>query len=85
MPNLTFHVSPQPPVGVVVSDAGVRSRYKRRVIKMLLLIMALFLVCWAPLLTFDLVTRENDIEVTSNLMRTKYYLQVKHYLQRQNL
>ena len=62
---------------MVVSDAGQRTRYKRRVIKMLLLIMTLFLVCWTPLLTFNLVANEvSRLKVSDDLLTIRYYLQV---------
>ncbi|XP_035826314.1 prolactin-releasing peptide receptor [Aplysia californica] len=43
---------------------------------MLVAVVLLFLACWTPLLTFNLVTMEdNHIHATSDLMNTKYYLQ----------
>lgn len=87
VPNYTSQLWPayiyitcghQGPVGVIVtSDAGFRARFKKKAIKMLGLVVILFLVCWTPLLTFDLVVKvDGHIHVSSTLIHVKYYLQV---------
>ena len=74
---ITYRLWVKTPVGqVVVSDVGHRTRYKRRVIQMLLLVMALFIVCWTPLLTFNLVANEvRRLKASDDLLTIRHYLQ----------
>ncbi|KAH9518591.1 hypothetical protein Btru_005717 [Bulinus truncatus] len=63
------------PVGVVmISVAGLRNRYKKKAVKMLLLVVLLFLLCWTPILIFDIVKLQHSFTF-DGVVNLKYYLQ----------
>ncbi|KAH9518602.1 hypothetical protein Btru_005742, partial [Bulinus truncatus] len=63
------------PVGVVmISVTGLRNRYKKKAVKMLLLVVLLFLLCWTPILIFDIVKLQHSFTF-DGVVNLKYYLQ----------
>ncbi|XP_059175786.1 G-protein coupled receptor 83-like isoform X2 [Physella acuta] len=53
-----------------------RNRYKKKAIKMLVLVVVLFLACWSPLLVYDLVASEDiNLKPSHTLMDLRFYLQ----------
>ena len=53
----------------------VRLRTTRRVISMLILVLVLFSVCWAPTMIFELMWMYRAIDLNQVTLNTKYYLQ----------
>ncbi|KAL8591373.1 hypothetical protein ACOMHN_052637 [Nucella lapillus] len=66
------------PVGgstVVNGVECLRVQYKKKAIKMLFLVMLIFVTCWMPLLTFDLLAKLLRLPLTQRLVTLRYYLQ----------
>ncbi|XP_076452691.1 QRFP-like peptide receptor [Babylonia areolata] len=66
----------QPPAGrMTVGVEAFRQQYKRRAIKMLFLVLLIFLGCWMPLLTFDLLAKLLRLPLRPRLVTLRYFLQ----------
>ncbi|PVD38368.1 hypothetical protein C0Q70_00982 [Pomacea canaliculata] len=65
------------PVGAcsVISAESLRVQYKRKAVKVLFSVMMVFVVCWTPLLTFDLVSKVVQVKIRTSTVTVRYYLQ----------
>ena len=55
---------------------SLRMQYKKKAIKMLFLVMVIFISCWMPLLTFDLLSKLFHWPLEQGMVTLRYYLQV---------
>lgn len=58
-----------------IHNDRLRLRTSRRVISMLVFILCLFVICWGPILIFEMVALMTDMEITETTLNIKYYLQ----------
>nr|KAG5713824.1 hypothetical protein BaRGS_024451 [Batillaria attramentaria] len=68
----------QPVGSTVLSVETLRMQYKRKAIKMLFLVMLVFVSCWTPLLTFDVLAKMLRFRLTESMVTLRYYLQVAY-------
>ncbi|XP_041364447.1 QRFP-like peptide receptor [Gigantopelta aegis] len=62
-------------VGARGAAADQQTRYKRKAIKMLVLVVLLYTFCWSPLLVFDIVSKETNLQASAVNFNIRYYLQ----------
>ncbi|KAK6187139.1 hypothetical protein SNE40_005227 [Patella caerulea] len=53
----------------------VQTRYKKKAVKMLILVVLLFVGCWSPLIIFEVVAKETELLASDKSLTSKYYLQ----------
>ncbi|GFR82353.1 pyroglutamylated RFamide peptide receptor [Elysia marginata] len=59
----------------MLSISSQRTNMKKKAVKMLVLVVVLYLVCWSPLQVFSLLMRESDNIKASQVVGLKYYLE----------
>ncbi|GFO38326.1 pyroglutamylated rfamide peptide receptor [Plakobranchus ocellatus] len=59
----------------MLSISSMRTSLKKRAVKMLVLVVLLYLVCWSPLQVFTLTMRESESIKASSVVGLKYYLE----------
>ena len=60
----------------MLSISSQRTNLKKKAVKMLVLVVLLYVMCWSPLQVFTLIIREDDNIKTSQVIGIKYYLEV---------